>query len=203
MMELFSQSAAGTDDYSMIFGIVALIPALLYCYFGYALFRFVLTVKGIVIGAGLGFFVGGLIVAGQYITDNVDRPWPIFLACVLIGALVCGIIGFFLVKVALFLQMVYLGWNIAKTAGSYVEMNTASMIVIGIVVGVILGVLALIFFKTAIVLVTAIPGGLEAGTAISNFGVSHTVVVILSAAFILTGIIVQTILVKRKSNRED
>jgi hypothetical protein len=133
---------------TVILPVLLIIFGLLNCFFGYRLFKAMLALWGLLLGAVVGAIVAGNVTEGQTL-------WLV------VGALVGGIAGAVLLRslyvVGVFVVGGLAGWMLANGVGSLLSIEMPLLVLI--IVAVVGGVAALILQRVAIVLATAIAGG--------------------------------------------
>jgi hypothetical protein len=120
---------------------------LLNCFFGYRIFRFMLALWGLVLGAYVGATLAGNLTDGQLL-------W------VIIGGVVGGIIGAALMSllylVGVFIVGAAAGVVLANAVGVAAGIDMPDLVVI--IVAVVVGIIALILQRVVIILATAFIG---------------------------------------------
>lgn len=172
--------------------------ALLQCYFGYVIFRVILVIQGIINGLGVGAIIGNLI---SMASGSMEEG----MAIVLISALVCGIVGgimaHFLYKFGVFCYFFFVFALIGLVIGGLISSsgspNPAAIYITMAVMGLIGGILGVILERYIIIWCTGIVYGLVAGIAI-GLVTAFWLGITLALVFIVTGIIVQTHMTKKK-----
>ncbi|MBQ9063134.1 MAG: DUF4203 domain-containing protein [Eubacterium sp.] len=156
------EAAAIASQIVVAAAVITLILSLLQCFFGYKMLRFWVALIGFVIG----FAAGSGIIANIM---EVPSKVLIVLVGITAGALL-GILAFKLYVVGVF---IYCGMMGAAAAAllpfkdQNETMQTAQMVLM-IIVFIVSGVLAVIFQRYVIVIVSAVAGGMHAAGALST-----------------------------------
>lgn len=133
---------------AVILPVLLIIFGLINCFFGYRLFKAMLALWGLLLGAVVGAIVAGNVTEGQTV-------WLV------VGALIGGIAGAVLLRslyiVGVFVVGGLAGWLLVNGIGSLLSIEMPILVLI--IVAVVGGVAALILQRVAIVLATAIAGG--------------------------------------------
>ena len=191
-MDEFNDMLRIANDMQQIVGglmIVSVIPMLLTCFFGYKLQKFLVTLGGIGIGAGLGMVLGML-----------SKRESTTLVAVVLLSILCGFLAFKLYRLGIFMLYWLLGTGIFAAlmiaAGAYDAMGFAAIL------GLVVGVLALVLHKGFIIFTTALSGGMVSGVSIAEaMGVSKAGVII-GAILSIVGAIVQFSMEKKTRGGE-
>jgi hypothetical protein len=138
--------------------VIAIVLGLVVCFFGYRLFRIVLAIYGLVLGAVLGLLVASLLGAGDTYVS-------------LIAALVGGLIGAALMatlyKVGVFLVGAVAGAVLAGMIGA--NLSSGWRVVAIVLAALLLGIVAVLFQRIVLILATAFSGSwvvAQAGAAL-------------------------------------
>lgn len=127
--------------------IIAIAIGLLACFWGYRLFRAWLAVAGLLLGAALGYYLGGRFFTGEM--------WPVIAAIALGIAFAC--LAYFLFKLGAVVIGAYLGALLfALLLAAFKVQPAWWAYVIGAVLG---GLLAGCFLKTFIIIGSSFQGG--------------------------------------------
>ncbi|MDO5701751.1 MAG: DUF4203 domain-containing protein [Lachnospiraceae bacterium] len=130
---------------------IAVIIGFIYCFLGYKSMRMMTTLLGIVIGLSLG-----TVLAGQL---KLNRP--IDIAVMAGGAVLFGVLGFFLYRVFMFLSVFIASFCIAMSLiAEYMKLDQLVIFIVALVVGVIFAILAAVYLRPMIIVSTALSGGL-------------------------------------------
>lgn len=146
-------------------GIVILLFGIAYCFFGYKVFRFLCGILGFVIGGVLGYIMV------WYFQNNVLTAfWA------LIMGLCMAVISYFLYLVYLFLALFAVGFSIVTVPSLIVFADSgldagfviAISVVLGLAAGITAGVLACMYSRQLITVISGLNGGyyMGMGTAI-------------------------------------
>ena len=129
----------------MVVNIIAIVIGIIACLFGYKIFRIWLALAGLVLGAALGYYLGGLI--GEQI-------WPIVCA-IAVGLLLCAL-SYFLYRVGAILIGALLGAVFTSVILSALSVTALPwMILVG---AVVVAIIAGIFLKQFIIIGSSFQG---------------------------------------------
>jgi len=141
--EVLDLGAGGT----VLVAILTIAFGLLNCFFGYRIFRFMLALWGLVLGAYVGATVAGNLADGQLL-------W------VIVGGVVGAILGAGLMSLLYFLGVFVVGAAagavLADAVGVAAGIDMPTLVVI--IVAVVVGIIALILQRVVIILATAFLG---------------------------------------------
>ena len=131
--------------------IVTAVIAIIYCFFGYKCIRFIAAVIGLIAGAA----------AGRIIVQNMNLTHPVSTAVIIGAAVVCALLGALLYRFGIFL-IVFLGiWGIAYTViTDYTALDKVFAVIISLAIGVVFAILAAIYARPVVIVMTALEGGL-------------------------------------------
>ena len=131
--------------------IVTAVIAIIYCFFGYKCIRFIAAVIGLIAGAA----------AGRIIVQNMNLTHPVSTAVIIGAAVVCALLGALLYRFGIFL-IVFLGiWGIAYTViTDYTSLDKVFAVIISLAIGVVFAILAAIYARPVVIVMTALEGGL-------------------------------------------
>ena len=129
----------------MVINIIAIVFGLVACFYGYKAFRVWLALAGLLFGAQLGYYLGGLI---------GEQAWPI-IGAIAVGLLVC-LLSYFLYRLGAVLIGALLGGMFTSVILSAFGVTALPwmMIVGAVVVAIIAGV----FLKQFIIIGSAFQG---------------------------------------------
>ena len=129
----------------IVAGAIAVAIGLVFCFFGYRIFRLVIALAGGIVGAGIG---AGL---GQFFSSALA-----VVVMTVAGAILGAVAAFLLYRLGVFLVglVVFAGIGAAAMVAATGEPG----VLVPLVAGVLGGVLALAFQKVVIVLYTALAG---------------------------------------------
>ncbi len=132
---------------TVLVAILTIAFGLLNCFFGYRIFRFMLALWGLVLGAYVGATVAGNLADGQLL-------W------VIVGGVVGAILGAVLMSLLYFLGVFVVGAAagavLADAVGVAAGIDMPTLVVI--IVAVVVGIIALILQRVVIILATAFLG---------------------------------------------
>ncbi len=146
----------------MIINIIAIVFGLIACFYGYKVFRIWLALAGLILGAALGYYLGGLIGA---------QVWPI-IGAIVVGLVVC-LLSYFIYRVGAILIGALLGGAFTSVILSAVGVTALPwMILVG---AVVVAIIAGIFLKQFIILGSSFQGSylIVAGAYALISGVSY------------------------------
>lgn len=170
-----------------------LIPTLLLgvanCFFGYKIFRVLLSISTGLVGGVIGIVLG---------LACTDMSVPGAIVGFIIGAALFGALAWFLYKVFIFVQSFFTGFGIGFVVGvllSGFESLTLG-IVLGVILGIALGVLVIIFERIVIMATTSFKGASSIALVLTfliiknlaNFGLWNG---ILTVVFTIGGFLFQ------------
>ena len=142
-----------SDTFSNILLGCSIVFALLACFFGYKLSKFIISVSGFLLGAAIG-----LVVCALYLETDHAVVWITVIS--LIIGISFALLAFKLYRIGVFLYCLFFTCNtvyLLFPAG----MRTPALI-LGIIIGIIAGVLSFRFLRELMILITAAYGGLQA-----------------------------------------
>lgn len=166
--------------------VIALIPLLLDCFFGYKLLKFTITLSGVCTGIVLGLLIG--------LTSQSEGA---MIVAALLLALLCGFIAFKLYKFGLFMKFWLLGTVVFAVI--FVAYGAWRFVGMSFVFGLTIGALALVLHKGFVIITTAISGGLSAGIGIGILMDNLESGAIIGIVLALFGAILQFTMDKRPS----
>ena len=184
---------AANNQMIMISMIVTVVIGLVIAIFGLKLIRVLSALVGLLLGAGIGFVIG--------IALNLDKTPMIVLVGV--GAVILCILMAVLKKFGIFFLIFFYSLG---TLFMLLKPTSLILVVICLVASVILAVLAVLFTDLLVILITGITGGVEAGMALPVlFGMGGNVWIgyALSAAFLVIGCVIQTMMHSRKVGKKE
>lgn len=130
------------------------------CFFGYKIFRVLLTIEGAVNGLVLGGLFGILVYK-----DNVSAAGIIIFA--IIGAAIGGVFSWFCYKICMCLLTLFKGFYYSAVILMLLFHSITAGISIGVVIGVICAILCWIYLDTVIIVYYSITGAISIGTFVS------------------------------------
>lgn len=146
----------------MTINIIAIVIGIIVCLFGYKVFRIWLALAGLMLGAALGYYLGGLI-GGQI--------WPIA-GAVVVGLLIC-LLSYFLYRIGAIMIGALLGAVFTSVVLSAFSITALPwMILAG---AVVVAILAGVFLKQFIIIGSSFQGAymIAAGAYALITGVSY------------------------------
>lgn len=131
--------------------IVPTIAGLIYCFYGYRLARVISALVGASIGGGIGFVVAGV----------MKMTPPLLYVIPAVGAILFGILGYFLVRLGIFLIvfLVIFG-SVGVSLEELTSLDRVVVLIVSLVSGLILGILSAIYDKVLIIIATSIGGAM-------------------------------------------
>ena len=146
-IQSFMQSGTGTT----VTLVLTLLMGIVYCFFGYRALRVICTIIGFCVGLVVGVAVASAV--------KVSSPWDIVI--VVACAVVVAVLGFLLYRVGVFLEVMLGAWSIIYTVLTQnVKLETTYIVIISLVAAFALAILAAIYLRPVIIVVTALSGGL-------------------------------------------
>lgn len=130
------------------------------CFFGYKIFRVLLTIEGAVNGLVLGGLFGILVYK-----DNINAAGIIIFA--IIGAAVGGIFSWFCYKICMCLLTLFNGFYYSAVIIMLLFKSVTAGISIGVVIGAICAVFCWIYLDTVIIVYYSITGAVSIGAFVS------------------------------------
>lgn len=127
------------------------ILGLLYCFFGYRSVRLITAIVGFLLG-----FVGGTAASVHLnLTSPLDIVVPV------LAGVVVALLNFFLYKLGVFVAVFFVTMSVtASLLLTYVKLEENVALIIGLAAGLVFAILAVIFVKPVIIIMTAFMGGL-------------------------------------------
>ncbi|MEA4914522.1 MAG: DUF4203 domain-containing protein [Christensenella sp.] len=146
----------------MAINIMAIVFGLIACFFGYKAFRVWLAFAGLLFGASLGYYLGGLI---------GDQVWPI-IGAIVVGLVIC-LLSYFLYRLGAVLIGALLGGMFTSVILSAFGVTALPwMIIVG---AVVVAILAGVFLKQFIIIGSSFQGSylIVAGVYALISGISY------------------------------
>lgn len=142
--------ALSSDMAATIAVIGTVIMAIIYCFFGFKAIRVLAAIEGVLLGAALG----------RFIAERFNLQQPIDLVAVIAGAVVCALLAALLYRLGIFLIVLSFVWLIAETVITrYTTLDQVYASIIALACGVLLGILAAIYARPVVIVVSALTGG--------------------------------------------
>lgn len=141
--EILDLGAGGT----VLVAILTIAFGLLNCFFGYRIFRFMLALWGLVLGAYVGVTVAGNLADGQLLWVIVGG---------VVGAILGAVLMSFLYFLGVFVVGAAAGAVLADAIGLAAGIDMPTLVVI--IVAVVVGIIALILQRVVLILATAFLG---------------------------------------------
>lgn len=166
--------------------VIAMIPSLLQCFFGYKMLKFWIAFNGFCVGGIIGALIG-MAVGGE----NGGAG----MAAVIL-ALILGILGawlaFKLYMLGVFLQCFVMGFLFGAILG-YFAGSTSAMVPVGIICALVAAIAGVILTKPIIIISTGLTGGLSVGVCLAVLfdAKSPAVGIVLGLILAALGIFVQ------------
>jgi hypothetical protein len=158
---------------SPLYAIPIILVGLALAFFGKAVFKWLIILAGGIVGG----------TALALVAQAYGQSELVVLGATIIGFIIGGLLGIFLVYVSVFLIGAYIGYLLVLTF-------TSNIIAVAIV-AIIFGILAIIIFKFALPILTAIVGGSMVGQGLMLAGVIYPVAAVIGIAVIILGAIYQ------------
>ena len=146
----------------MIINIIAIVFGLIACFYGYKVFRIWLALVGLILGAALGYYLGGLI---------GPQVWPI-IGAIVVGLIVC-LLSYFIYRIGAILIGALLGGAFTSVVLSAVGVTALPwMILVG---AVVVAIIAGVFLKQFIIIGSSFQGAfmIVAGAYALITGISY------------------------------
>jgi len=129
----------------MVINIVAIVIGIIACLFGYKALRIWLALVGLILGAALGYYLGGLI---------GPQVWPI-IGAIVVGLIVC-LLSYFIYRIGAILIGALLGGAFTSVVLSAVGVTALPwMILVG---AVVVAIIAGVFLKQFIIIGSSFQG---------------------------------------------
>lgn len=175
------------SSFIAVFVIVG-IYSLVQCYFGYPIFRVMLVIQGVIVGAALGWLLGILLASGVGFI-----PFAIFFG--ILGGILANKLHKFGVFIYFFLLfgLIVAGIAFLSSNGNW------SVAAIGILAGIIGGIIGVVLEKQIIIFSSAICYGALAGFSFGMIAKQLWLCIVLTVLFAITGILAQNAMTKKKS----
>jgi len=146
----------------MVINIVAIVIGIIACLFGYKALRIWLALVGLILGAALGYYLGGLI---------GPQVWPI-IGAIVVGLIVC-LLSYFIYRIGAILIGALLGGAFTSVVLSAVGVTALPwMILVG---AVVVAIIAGVFLKQFIIIGSSFQGAfmIVAGAYALITGISY------------------------------
>lgn len=178
---------------SMGIMIISVVIGLLFCFLGHKLIKVISALLGLSIGIG-----GGFVISGIAKVEGMPKIIIIFGCAVVLAALL-----FFLYRVGIFLMT----FTVTVGAALYIlGTGEKTYVLAALGAAAVLGIAAMIFAGPSAVIITALSGGMSAGTGIASLaGLTENPYIALGFAcgLTVTGMIVQFILYAKKTGKKE
>ena len=193
-MEFLTNLSVSISGFDVLFYIPAVylvivgIYSLIQCYFGYPIFRVMLVIQGVIVGAALGWLLGILLASGVGFI-----PFAIFFG--ILGGILANKLHKFGVFIYFFLLfgLIVAGIAFLSSNGNW------SVAAIGIPAGIIGGIIGVVLEKQIIIFSSAICYGALAGFSFGMIAKQLWLCIVLTVLFAITGILAQNAMTKKKS----
>ena len=131
--------------------IIPTIAGLIYCFYGYRLARVISALVAACIGAGIGFIIAGL----------AELSSPLIYVIPAVGAVLFGILGFFLYRFGIFLIVFLMIFgSVGVSLEEFTSLDRVVVAIVSLVSGLILGILSAIYDKVLIIIATSVGGAM-------------------------------------------
>lgn len=134
---------------------VGLILALLGCFFGYKMLKFWISLAGLFIGAAAGYGIT------WYMTNNATYA----LIGTIAGAILLSILSYKIYLVGVFLLF---GFGAYFLSLSYLPLDGLILTIAAVAIGLVVAILAVIYMRPAIIVITGLQNGLLAVGALAH-----------------------------------
>ena len=129
----------------------AAVLGLVYCFFGYRSIRLITAIVGFMIG----------LVAGIIVAVNLELTQPLDIVVPLAIGVVLALLNFFLYKLGMFVAVFFVTMSVTTSLLlAYVSLEENVSLIIGLAAGLVFAILAVIFVKPVVIIMTALMGGL-------------------------------------------
>lgn len=190
------------SKYLMIAAIPVLIIALINCFLGHKVFKILVGLAGIFIGAFLGV---GIVMGFSMLTTKQMPAVSLMVIAAIIGAVIIGFGSFRLYKGGAFCMGFITGMILGVVVMKL--MNKDEYIIAGVIGGLLMGLLAIDLYRHIVILLTSINGGMVSAACLAIILKKDDPLFILKLGIVLSvlGIIVQYILLflSRKNADDD
>jgi hypothetical protein len=150
------------SKYLAVAAMPILVIALINCFFGQKLFKILVGLAGIFIGAGLG---AGICIGFNLLVKKDMPSVSMIIISIILGVIMLGFISFKLYKAGAFcmgfISGVILGIAIMKL------MNKDDYLIAAVIGGLLMGLLAIDLYKHMVIILTSVNGGLIAAACIA------------------------------------
>ncbi|MGN1167877.1 MAG: hypothetical protein ACI4S2_15770 [Lachnospiraceae bacterium] len=173
--------------------IILIVIGLLLCFLGLKVMKALVTLVGFCVGAGIGVGIGQT--AGFSGLTNI----LVIFGC----AIVLAAISYFVYRLGIFITAFII---ISAVAFTIIDLNMNLQILIALGVALVLAILSMIFMEPAVILLTALSGGLFAGSSIVQLtGLSDSMIIKYGIGLILAviGAMVQFMMHSRKVGKKE
>jgi len=150
---------------TVLVALITIAFGLLNCFFGYRIFRFMLALWGLILGAYAGATIAGNLTDGQLLWVIVGG---------VLGAIIGAVLMSLLYFVGVFIVGAAAGAVLANAIGVAIGMDMPTLVVI--IVAVVVGIIALILQRVVIILATAFTGSWAAVSGALSLLAGTTVV---------------------------
>lgn len=150
------------SKYLAVAAMPILVIALINCFFGQKLFKILVGIAGIFIGAGLG---AGICIGFNLLVKKDMPSVSMIVISIILGVIILGFVSFKLYKAGAFcmgfISGVILGISVMKL------MNKDDYLIAAVIGGLLMGLLAIDLYKHMVIILTSVNGGLIAAACIA------------------------------------
>lgn len=162
-----------------IFVLFSLLCSLINCFFGFKIFRAVVTI--------IGFVIFGFIAMAAAPGDTILLE----LALILLVALLGGFLAYKLYLVSVFLYSFFLGGLGAFLLSLAAGFSISSACIATFAIAIIAGILAVMMARPMLIITSAFSGGMSAGSALASLMDQSSIETVLGVVLVLCGIAFQ------------
>lgn len=183
----------GIGELPMELLIASIVVGVLIGFFGLKLVKVMTAITGFFVGAGIGIVVSGIMEL-----TGMTVPIVVF-AC----AVVLALLAFFLYRAGVFLLVLEMVFGIAV---GFIDTSSMVQFLIALAAAVLAAVLAVIYIEPVVIIITAIAGGIGAGTAAAQIvGVESNSLIAYGICIVLAiiGMVVQFMMHSRKVGKKE
>lgn len=132
--------------------VLGLIFAVVYCFFGYRLVKVFVTLFGALFGGTLGIFLARLL--------EFNESWV--LVSIVLGMIIFGVLAFFVFRLGVAFMVGTSSFSILLSITKQFMPTENAAVVVAVISAILVGVITLWAARTAVIITSAISGGLAA-----------------------------------------
>ena len=132
--------------------VLGLIFAVVYCFFGYRLVKVFVTLFGALFGGTLGIFLARLL--------EFNESWV--LVSIVLGMIIFGVLAFFVFRLGVAFMVGTSSFSILLSITKQLMPTENAAVVVAVISAILVGVITLWAARTAVIITSAISGGLAA-----------------------------------------